>query len=92
MCYVNSSVFKMIFIFILENPHRGAARGVWGLSSFPLKLMCYINSWVINSVDFKNDLCFSFDMKTTSILVNKNILLSLLKGAFGKERVGVEKG
>ena len=51
---------KMMFIFILGYPHppqgclqRGGARG-----GIPPKIMCYVNSGVFNSVEFKNDLHF----------------------------------
>ena len=68
-------------------PGEGIGRG---RSPLPQKLMCYdnVNSWVINSDDFRNNLHFSFHIKND----NKPNFLTLLKGAFWEEKGGGREG
>ena len=62
----------MTFIFILgyHNPRKGALRGAWGglqgvLSPILPNIMCYVNSGVFNSGEFKNDPHFHFRVTPT---------------------------
>ena len=49
-------------------PLKGAPRGGWGASGgIPPKIMCYVNSGVLKSGEFKNDLHFQFRVPPTPL-------------------------
>jgi hypothetical protein len=79
----------MISIFILGYPQpcKGApGGGAWGarggFSPTLPKIMCYINSEVFNSGDFKNDLYFHFRVPQTPTRASPGGGLGGAKGRF----------